>query len=71
MHTSLILSNRTTIESMEGAGWIRLDDGSIANDVRVKSLKDVNIYDLNYKENFAQVMGTKYIEWFLPIPNKR
>ncbi|KAJ3089071.1 hypothetical protein HK102_007262 [Quaeritorhiza haematococci] len=61
MHTGLLLSNRTTIESMEGARSIRIDENT------VRTCRDTNIYDLGAKKNFVQVMGTNPVLWFVPV----
>lgn len=61
VHGGLILGNKTTIESMEGARKVRLEDNS------VRIARDVNIYDLGAKHNFVQVFGRKWQLWFLPV----
>ncbi|KAJ3330986.1 hypothetical protein HDU76_004340 [Blyttiomyces sp. JEL0837] len=61
MHTALMLANKTTIESMEGARRIRTANRGI------RVARNVNIFDLGNYENWIQVMGkdTKY--WLIPV----
>lgn len=70
MHLHLVLTNRTTIESMEGAGYV-LTNSVINGRASVKSLAKVNIYDMGAKNNWNSVMGDSWKEWILPIQNKR
>ncbi|TPX68485.1 hypothetical protein SpCBS45565_g02980 [Spizellomyces sp. 'palustris'] len=62
VHAGLISGNKTTIESMEGARRVRLEDNS------VRLARHVNIYDLGAKENFLQIFGPKWMLWFVPLP---
>ncbi|KAI9354878.1 DHHC palmitoyltransferase-domain-containing protein [Zopfochytrium polystomum] len=61
MHTVLLISNKTTIESMEGARRIRRQD----NTIHVG--RGANIYDLGAAANWRQVMGGDWRLWFLPV----
>jgi hypothetical protein len=64
MHAVLLLSNKTTIESLEGARRIRRDDQS------VRVARNVNIFDLGNKANWIQVMGNDPKLWFLPVASR-
>ncbi|KAI9205416.1 DHHC palmitoyltransferase-domain-containing protein [Polychytrium aggregatum] len=65
LHTTLLLTNTTTIESIEGARTIRLPDGSSARTGKV------NIYNLGWKKNASQVMGQRgWWSWLLPVSDE-
>lgn len=51
----LLLNNRTTIESMEKQRYANLDSS--------------NLFDLGWRRNFVQVMGSNPFLWFFPILN--
>ncbi|KAJ3387733.1 hypothetical protein HDU92_001806 [Lobulomyces angularis] len=71
MHLGLILSNRTTIESMEGSGYIKFENLS-SGETQVISLKKNNIYHLGSKRlNFNQVFGKEVKNWFNPFNGKQ
>ncbi|KAI9093450.1 DHHC palmitoyltransferase-domain-containing protein [Phlyctochytrium arcticum] len=62
VHLNLVLSNKSTIESMEGSRRFRLEDNS------VRYARHVNIYDVGWRENFVQIFGRDKKLWFIPVP---
>ena len=64
VHTNLLFTNRTTIESMEGSRRVRLAD----NTMRIA--RDVNIYDLGWRLNVREVFGDNMWLWFLPVASR-
>ncbi|KAJ3232572.1 Palmitoyltransferase zdhhc20 [Chytriomyces hyalinus] len=75
LHLMYILTNKTTIESMERARRYRVDyappgsesDGSGVVGRTTKSKWGVNIFDLGARENWKAVMGKDWRLWFLPV----
>ncbi|KAI8830229.1 DHHC palmitoyltransferase-domain-containing protein [Chytriomyces cf. hyalinus JEL632] len=76
LHLMYILTNKTTIESMERARRYRVDyapppgtesDGSGVVGRTTKSKWGVNIFDLGARENWKAVMGNDWRLWFLPV----
>ncbi|KAI8617469.1 DHHC palmitoyltransferase-domain-containing protein [Chytriomyces sp. MP71] len=73
LHFFYILTNKTTIESMERARRYRVDvvgDGEGLSDGRgatIESKWGVNIFDLGARENWKSVMGQDWRFWMLPI----
>ncbi|KAJ3229793.1 Palmitoyltransferase zdhhc20 [Chytriomyces hyalinus] len=74
LHLMYILTNKTTIESMERARRYRVDyappgsetyDGIVGR--TTKSKWGVNIFDLGARENWKAVMGKDWRLWFLPV----
>ncbi|KAJ3160933.1 Palmitoyltransferase zdhhc2 [Geranomyces michiganensis] len=61
VHLNLVLSNKSTIESMEGGRRVRLPDGSIG------AAPSGNLYDLGTRENLVQVFGKRWQLWLVPV----
>ncbi|CAG8495070.1 10442_t:CDS:10 [Acaulospora morrowiae] len=62
-HTTLILSNQTTLESISRNNY-KIKDGG-----EVTSSKYLNLFNVGKRANFIQVMGPDWFFWFLPIEN--
>ncbi|KAJ3154017.1 Palmitoyltransferase zdhhc15 [Geranomyces variabilis] len=61
VHLHLVLSNKSTIESMEGDRRVRLPDGSIG------TAPSGNLYDLGTRKNLVQVFGKRWQLWLVPV----
>ncbi|KAI8928686.1 DHHC palmitoyltransferase-domain-containing protein [Entophlyctis helioformis] len=64
IHVYMLLTNMTTIENIEGARLLRLDDGSLLN-----VPASVNIYSVGIVRNVQQVLGKDARLWLLPVPS--
>ncbi|KAI8919930.1 DHHC palmitoyltransferase-domain-containing protein [Powellomyces hirtus] len=64
VHTQLVLSNKSTIESMEGARRILLPDNT------VRMAHTANLYDMGMRQNLLQVFGHRWELWFVPVPSR-
>jgi hypothetical protein len=62
-HTNLILSNQTTLESLQKHNYKIKEDGDVTTS------KYLNLFDVGKKNNWIQVMGPKWYFWFIPIGN--
>lgn len=63
-HISLTMRNYTTIEYMEETRF----KGDQRRYLTAQSPKDkFNIFDIGYRKNWEQVMGSSVLRWFLPI----
>ncbi|KAJ3100626.1 hypothetical protein HK100_004685, partial [Physocladia obscura] len=73
LHLVYILTNKTTIESMERARRYRINnahESSEAFDPRSTSAISrygLNIFDVGARENWCAVMGRDWRYWFLPV----
>ncbi|KAJ3219496.1 palmitoyltransferase for Vac8p [Dinochytrium kinnereticum] len=80
MHTSLLLANKTTIESLEPTKRLRsngiddmLNTSSLSTERRLDGpeqhiVRGVNVYDFGNYRNWVQVMGPDWRLWFFPVP---
>nr|CAG8560086.1 374_t:CDS:2 [Entrophospora candida]CAG8571358.1 13744_t:CDS:2 [Entrophospora candida] len=59
-HTSLILSNQTTIESLQKHNY------KIRENTEVTTSKFLNLFDIGRRNNWKQVMGPTWHVWFFP-----
>ncbi|CAG8601426.1 1334_t:CDS:2 [Ambispora gerdemannii] len=60
-HTTLILSNQTTLENLQQQRY------KIKENSEVTSNKYLNLFDIGKRANFLQVMGSKWYIWLIPI----
>lgn len=60
-HTGLILSNQTTLESLQKHNYKVRENGDVTTS------KYLNLFDIGRKNNWIQVMGPKWYFWFIPI----
>ncbi|KAI9322002.1 DHHC palmitoyltransferase-domain-containing protein [Obelidium mucronatum] len=73
LHLMYILTNKTTIESMERARRYRVfandspSSRAEGRDGTALSRFGVNIFDVGAKENWKAVMGRDWRYWFLPV----
>ncbi|KAI8823062.1 DHHC palmitoyltransferase-domain-containing protein [Fimicolochytrium jonesii] len=61
VHTGLLVDNRSTIESLEGARRVRLEDGT------TRLAKEKHLFDMGYKKNFIEVFGPRWELWLVPV----
>lgn len=67
---SLILNNKTTIESMETQKYKSYVANQAYRYSEPPTSESVgNIFDLGWRQNWRQVMGDNPWKWFLPIAN--
>ncbi|CAG8587344.1 2319_t:CDS:2, partial [Ambispora leptoticha] len=62
-HTTLILSNQTTLESLQRQRY------KIKENSEVTSSNYLNLFDVGKRANFQQVMGSTWYLWLIPIGN--
>ncbi|KAK9449603.1 DHHC palmitoyltransferase-domain-containing protein [Limtongia smithiae] len=68
----LLFVNKTTIEAMEPQRYkSRIANGEYRYSEPPSSKSVGNVFDLGWRENFYQVMGTNPLLWFLPINNSK
>ncbi|CAI2178547.1 3102_t:CDS:2 [Funneliformis geosporum] len=60
-HTGLILSNQTTLESLQKHNYKVRENGDVTTS------KYLNLFDIGRRNNWIQVMGPKWYFWFIPI----
>ncbi|KAJ2720067.1 palmitoyltransferase for Vac8p [Coemansia sp. Benny D115] len=63
-HVYLVAVNLTTIESYEG-NTFRVPGG----EVRAQKAKKINLFDVGWRKNVVQVMGTSRLQWMVPTRN--
>ncbi|KAI9343417.1 DHHC palmitoyltransferase-domain-containing protein [Zopfochytrium polystomum] len=65
IHTILLCTNKTTIEALEGPGYLRREDSQSPG--RRAGSNRTHIYDVGMRENWRQVMGSRWSDWFVPV----